>query len=655
MSALFGLFHLNGQPVQKQDFKRMSQVLAPYGPEREGIWMEGNVGLGHRLICFTPQDRFERQPLVHSSRKWVLVFDGRLDNRQELIHTLDINTEEAPSMPDSRLVGYAYEKWGEQCVHHLIGSFVFAFWDIWEKELFLARSPVNKRALFYHKTSHCFAFSSMPKGLFQLPHVPREIDEEVLADYLAMAPPDPKRTFYQHIYRLPSGHWMRVNPNRLNIGQYWKPDIYSEIRYPQDNDYVEAFKEKFHQAVKSRLRSLTPVGVMMSGGLDSSSVAVTAASMLGENGKRLTAFTEVPQPGFKGPIGKNRYADETPFVREIARGQANLNLNLVRTDGRFYLEGLDSFFEAAEGPFPNASNRLYIEAILNQAQKQKIGVVLEGVQGNLTMSWQGSGLLSNLIYQKHWLQALHEAQAISHRGNACSTWRVLMAQGIMPLLPTPLWSLISSLRGKENKGLYSSSPPWAAYSPLNPIFAREKKVEARAHRKGHDFRFRLKRDTRALRFKTMTCFETFDILWAGYQALFGTETRDPTADTRIIEFCLSLPEEQFLHHGVSRSLIRRAMKGRLPSSVLWKKKRGLQTADWFERIKRAQAQIQETLKDIEKSPLASQALDIPRLWKLVENLPDAGSSTDEFMLKYRKVLESGLMTGCFIRWVEKGI
>jgi len=137
--------------------------------------------------------------------------------------------------------------------------------------------------------------------------------------------------------------------------RFWRVDSGRTIRYPLDEDYVEAFDDLFSRVVKSQLRASGPVGVMMSGGLDSSSVAAVAAPLLEEEGKDLAAFTEVPRPGFDGPLVRGRYADETPYVQAIARMHGNLRSHLVRTDGRMYLEDLDSFFAAAEVPFRNAT------------------------------------------------------------------------------------------------------------------------------------------------------------------------------------------------------------------------------------------------------------------------------------------------------------
>jgi len=652
MSAIFGLFHLNNKPVARQDLDRMRAALTAYGPDGGGIWTEGAVGLGHCLMCFTPEDRFERQPLVHPTGKWVMVFDGRLDNRPELMRKCNIRSAEAVSLPDSVFVQRAFEKWGRDCLRHLIGSFTFALWTPRDNSMFIARSPIHGRPLLYHKTPRSFAFATMPKGLFALPHIPRELDEEVLADYLAWAPHEPDASFYCGIKRLQAGHSLVVQLGGLKVQKYWEMDLQREIFYPHDDDYVEAFNELFEQVVDAQLRSLTPVGVMMSGGLDSSSVAATAVSLLKPMGKRLAAFTEVPRAGFDGPIVPGRHADETPYVEAIAQFTNNLDLNLIRTDGQFYLDNVSRSFDAAEAPFRNASNRVYWEAILREAQAQAIGVLLTGGQGNLTISWPGNSLLANLIRQGRWIRAIREARALKEKGEASSTSRAFIGRGIMPLLPTSLWDVLERFRRGENRVL-KSDPPWQIYSAINPDFAKENKVRERAQKMGFDFRFRPSPDTRTLRLKILPGLGILEGIGPGYNSMFGVDTRDPTVDVRIVEFCLSIPEEQCLRAGTSRWLIRRAMQDRLPSEVLWNKKRGLQAADWFERLYAAQGQVLHELERIERSDLGSRAIDLARLHHLVEQLPKPGSNGKELMQNYRMVLEIGLMTGRFIRWFEE--
>ncbi len=653
MSAIFGIFNFNKQPVSRDDLERMNRVLKPYGPEGGGIWQHGHIGLGQCQMHFTPEDKFEQQPLISSDGKRVLVFSGRIDNRKEIISTLGISLSEASVLPDSALILRAHEYWGYDCVSHLIGGFAFAIWNVTQQHLFIVRSPIYAPPLFYYDTPQALAFAIMRKGLFALPHVPRALDEQVLADYLAWVPIDPDLGFYREIKRLPTGHALHITSDGYKVKRFWELDLAKTIRYPNDDDYVDAFNDLFTQVVDDQLRSLSPMGIMMSGGLDSSSVAAVAAPLLKTRGERLAAYTEVPRPGFDEPIVENRYADETPYVQAVAAMYDNLELNLIRTDGQVYLDGLDDFFNAAEVPFRNAANRVYIEAILKTAQAQGIRALLSGGQGNLTISWDGGGLFPELLLHGQWMRAIGEARALAKSGFSRSMLRALIGQGLMPILPHAAWLTIERLRRRNDPPL-KADPPWAGYSAVNPAFAAEQRVAERAAEKDHNFHFRPPADPRFIRRDVITnAGNLFDGLFFGYQNLYGTTGLDPTTDQRMVEFCLNLPEDQYLKDGIPKRLIRRAMAERLPEAVLWNKKRGLQCADWFERLAGNLPKIRTALARMEGSDLARQVVDLPRLHHLVDAMGQSDANAQALMRDYRGVLDWGLMTGSFITWFEE--
>jgi asparagine synthase (glutamine-hydrolysing) len=647
MSAIFGLIHFDGRPAAARDLDLMGAALAAHGPDGNGSWTGEHVGLGQRLMCFTPEDRLERQPLVSTEGQYVLVADGRIDNRPELMHELDVQPAEAGDMPDSAFILRCYRKWGLECCRHLVGDFVFALCDSREGHVLIARSPMSTRSLFYHAAPGTFAFASAPKGLFALPWIPREIDRQYLADYLVRVPQEPGRCFFAGLGELQSGHTILVRRKGFTLRQYWQPDLFRETRFPRDSEYVEAFNTLFDRVIADHLRSLTPVGVMMSGGLDSSSVAVTAAGLLSPQGKRLATFTEVPRAGFDAALAHGRYADETPFVQAIGRKYDNLDLNLVRTNGCFFLDDIEPFFDANEAPFRAARNRVWWEAIMRQATCKGVRVLLTGLPGNFTISQGGEGLLPQLISQGKWIRATRQARACARQEGGPSALKVL-ARGAMPLLPSPLWLIAARLRQPGN-GVHRTSQPWRAYSPIHPEFARLHRVEERASPKGHSFHLRRPRSTRADRYECVQRAEP-GLISRCYEALFGVQTRHPTGDVRIVEFCLSLPEEQYQLNGMSRSLIRRAMKDRLPPEVLANQRRGKQAADWFEAANAARFRMLDELARIEHSELAARALDLNRVRGLLRQMPELDAGPVSF--SYFGILAWAFMTGSFLRWFE---
>ena len=174
MSGLFGVVHLDGRPVEGADLDRMSLALAHHGADGVAIRVSGAVGMGQRSRWFTPEDRLDRPPLRSADGSRLLVADVRIDNRRELLAELE---GRADRVGDARLLLAAFERWGEECVDHLVGVYAFALWDERERRLFLARSPIVAPALFYHEAPGVLAFATMPSGLLALPFVPRALNE----------------------------------------------------------------------------------------------------------------------------------------------------------------------------------------------------------------------------------------------------------------------------------------------------------------------------------------------------------------------------------------------------------------------------------------------------------------------------------------------
>jgi asparagine synthase (glutamine-hydrolysing) len=647
MSAIFGLVHFHGGPVARADLERMDAALSRFGTDGGGLSVTKSVGMGQRLMAFTNEDRFERQPLTSADGTLVLVSDARIDNRDELadaLYACSAGPATQDDTPDSALILRAYEAWGSECVGRLAGVFAFAVWDRRTRTLFAARSPIVAPTLLYHTTGRTFAFATAPGGLHALPCITRALNEERLADMLVqMDGSPPASTLYRHISRLPTGFRLMAGRDGVRTRCCWQPDLSREIRFSRDEEYPDAFNDLFERVVGAHLRSTTRVAVQMSGGLDSSAVAATAARLLARRGERLTAFTEVPGPGFSGPVPPGAYADETPFVEAIAAMHGNLDLNLMRTDGQLFLDELDILFPHLEAPLRNTSNRVWIESILREAARRDMKVLLDGLQGNLTMSWYGSGMLPGLIRSGKWGEAYRQVRTTR------SPWRALVVQGVLPLLPAPLWSAVERLRHPAAR----TEAPWLTNSAINPGFAKAQRVPERARERDFATRCRPGADSRMNRYRALAG-QDFGAYISAYRAMYGVDMRTPTADVRLAEFCLALPEDQYRRNGESRSLIRRAMAAHLPEMVLANRLRGMQAADWFERLTGQRDRIAQVLGRMEQGDLARRILDLGRIRLLFERMPVAASNQDDFFRDYQWVFQQGLMVGSFLCWFEDG-
>lgn len=281
MSGIAVILHLHDEPVADGQINQLVQAMAWRGPDHQGIWAEGCAALGAVQLWTTQEEWGVPQPVItpHGDH---LVMDGRLDNRVELGHALKISHPTLEKMSDADLLGAAYQQWGKDCVDYLAGSFAFAIWNPTNRTLFAARDPLGMRTFFYFWDGHRFYGASTLQSLRGLSFLKPALDEKYLWDYLTstfMGSFDPEATPFQEIRRLPAGHTLLLTDKGLDVTRYWKPWSLPPITYKRDAEYSEHFRSLFDQIIASHCRAIGPIGVALSGGMDSSAVVCIAKEL----------------------------------------------------------------------------------------------------------------------------------------------------------------------------------------------------------------------------------------------------------------------------------------------------------------------------------------------------------------------------------------
>ncbi|MBK1875657.1 asparagine synthase-related protein [Pelagicoccus mobilis] len=644
MSDFAGIFNFTPNPALRSNLEAMSLAMREHAFDSRDSWVLKNLGLAHQLLQRSPEDRYERQPLQEPP--YTIVGDIRIDNREELAAELGISSLKIPSLPDSRLVLLAYQKWGKNCFSKLVGAFSIAIFDHSKGELVLARDPLGQKPLLYHEGSDFFAFSTLSKALHAHPRIPRKLNEPKLAELLALNHNDHRTTVYDSIHRVPPSHFLKVTNGRIQIEKYYDLATIEPIRCKSDQEYLDLGRSIFEKSVKSALRSDRPIGAMMSGGLDSSSVACVAANLLAQEGVTLPTLTHVPQHP-KGDEGtQSQYFDETPLVHQIHKKTKNLRLNFVKSTGRTLFHELDRRQRLIGIPDRNPLNHIWIDQISELAEERGIRVLLGGARGNMTLSYNGIPHLSELAKKGNWIRLA-----------------TMLRQGAKELPGSPLRLLRNQLLAqyKPIVALHRLLNKddirylgWKGYSALNNKYAQEIDIDTRNERLGFDPRFLPPSDPRAFRIVLLTGPDYFGDFSRVLSGAFKTEIRDPMADLRLVRFCLSIPDEQYIKNGQPRSLIKRMMANVLPKSVLENKRKGLQASDWPERLLMAKPQIEAELALLQKSDTARRILDLDRMKNLVEHWPSGGWYERETTYHYHYLLPRGIVVGRFIRRFEEG-
>ncbi len=635
MTAIAGLIAWDGRPAGPPVRKALA-ALRLHGRDGEGLWDGGEVALGWRQTILTAEDRGDSQPRRGGDGRFQLVFDGRLDNREELAQRLSLPV--VRDWPDSRLVMAAFEQWGKGCVPQLLGDFAFAVWDSHERELFLARDHIGVRPLFFHSNARFCMFASAASGLFANPDVPRDIDDNLFALHLAAIPFLPGETFYAGISRVPLAHTVTISRAAVRTACHWDPDAIAELHYKHDDDYVEAFREILDAAVRCRLRTIHPIGSQLSSGLDSSTVAVTAARLLAEDSRTLTAFSAVPPAGWRPTLETDAIVDEGLPAARLA---ASCGFDHVRVEAKPELDfaAHDRHGDVFEAPRRTFANVGWIEKLNQTARARGVRVMLGGGFGNRTISHDGLVRLQQLARGREFA-TLARTWAGLHR-HAGMDYRALARQSFGPLLPDWLWEAALFLTGR---------PPqtYMMRCGLHPDLF----TAAQLKRLGRD---RLANPTNSRRMDVAmmraVCSRSPDIasIWGSSLAAFDVETRDPTADRRMIAFRVAVSERQFLDHGEPKWLLRRAMRGTLPDFILDQRHHaGRQAAEWFDSATRTLPGINEEIERLAANQRTAAIVDIAWLRKLVDNWPTDIGYSDARARPYRRFLIV-ILAGRFLR------
>jgi asparagine synthase (glutamine-hydrolysing) len=661
LSAICGFWRLHGSADARRVGAAMLESLRAHGPDGGALKSfearnsldagarslrrgREDVALGHRLLKITAEDELEAQHLVGESVKdgdtafW-MVADARLDNRAELGRWLGIRPRELAALADSAVLLRAWQRWGEKCLQRVVGSFAFAVWDARAQRFFLARDHAGDRPLYFAKTAEFFAFATTARAVRACPGISSELDEGTLVRDLIGLPPEYPRSRFREVQEIAPGHCLVAG--RDGSGQistvhrrYWNIDALRPVRFVRDEEYVEAFREIFDEAVRCRLRTTGAVATELSAGLDSGAVASTAAGLMAGSGATLEAYTAVPCAGFSGTVPRGLIGDEGEFAAEVAGMYANVRHTRVDARGSNMLRELARIFPLLDLPHAAALNSVWSHRIYDCARASGAKVMLTGALGNFAFSYAGGEELHGLFRRGRWIAMVRRAWALRRAG--VSSGRDAVSQTVLGVLPWELRQRLDPLI----RGVVVS---WSA---LQPEFAPDAVEQMRRH-------LFLRRGGLPHLMATAFQINQYGDYNAAAGAGWGIETRDPTGDKRVFEFCAAVPAEQFTADGRGRSLARRAMRGWLPLATLDRKEKGTQAADWYECLGAIRGELLAELADLRESAMARRLIDLERLRGALEDWPKTGREAAEKADVYQSAIPRGLAVGYFIRRVEE--
>ena len=639
MNGILGYIRLDGDPVVSKKLETMREGMAYWGVDGSAEWSDGLAGLGCQFCFCTPEEKAPLLPYHDQERGCVLTAGAFLDNREELVDELGLSGKERRDLPDTLLIYRAYARWGEDCVHHLLGDWHFALWDMKNRQLFLARDHHGNTGVCYTQGSGFFAFASSRKPLIALPEVPKVPNLLRIAQVLTSWPGDGVLTAYAGIFRLPPAHCLTLADGKVLIKHYWHPQDAPGVHFPKEEDYLEAFLEHYDRAVRVRLRSNTSICATLSGGLDSGSVCSLAARALAETGQRLTAYTSVPLEDTTPYTPKHRFGDEFPFAQATADLAGNIDLVRIIAAGVSPLAGIVRMLEVHDEPGYTAGNQFWIVDLLQQARDRPSRALLTGQGGNATVSWTGGEvnlwpflLPGKLLQFKQTFLELKKRQGLTSLG------------GLKRFLAAPL---ISPLRSRLSYGMGVKGPAFLQYSAIQPHWAQSLGLERLMQTQGHNPYFPSGYDPLSTRYQIIRPGQSIlGALWGEHSGAYGLEVRDPTRDKRLLEFCLGIPDLYHFDGGLDRAVIRRAFQGLLPDKVRLNRRWGLQAADICCRLRQQSPSLKAALERLDRHALAPGILDLPKMRRVLQAVQ--GGTTPANTSEAGTIFLRGLGVGMFL-------
>jgi asparagine synthase (glutamine-hydrolysing) len=601
VSVQFGRWNFDGRPTDTEYLAKAGEMIVPYGPDGGGAYIKDGAGILFRAFHTTKESRTEAQPhITHSSV--VITWDGRLDNRAEIIRELrDILTT---ASTDVSIVAAAYERWGTGCFAKLIGDWALSIWNPRDRSLILAKDPIGTRHLYYAFDQGQVSWSTILDPLVLLAGKAFALDEEYIAGWLSFFPAT-HLTPYVGIHSVPPCTSVLIRAGKHTVSKYWDFDPGKRILYRSDSEYEEHFRTVFAESVCRRLRSNCPVLAELSGGMDSSSIVCMADAIIARGVAETPRLDTISYYDDSEP----NWNERPYFTRvEEKRGRIGCHIDVGKQESfKFELE--DDRLAATPGSgsgHPSEGGRQLAAYMTSQGNRP----VLSGIGGDEVMGGVPTPTpeLEDLLARAHFRALAHQLKVWAL--NKRKPWFHLFFEAARAFFPPAVVGVPKCKRPAR----------W-----LNAVFVKRNRTALQ----GYERRLKL--------FGPLPTFQENLLTLHGLRRQLACdslpsdpprEKRYPYLDRDLLEFLYAIPREQLVRPGQRRSLMRRAFVGIVPDELLNRKRkafvaRGPMVAvatDWVGLAEMTQHMVSSSLKVVDEQRI-SEALHKARQGQEVAMVP----------------------------------
>ncbi len=543
MSGFIGIFNTDGAPVDSELLNRLTGSLTFRGPDAQAVWRQGPVGFGHTLFRTTWEARYERQPFTLDQQVWI-VADARVDAREDLVRALGLDDPlPLAQTPDVELILRAYFKWGERCLDYLIGDFSFAIWDGRLGKLFCARDRFGVKLFYYARKNSCLVFSNTI-------------------------------TFFTDIQKLPAGHQFTLTATHFERRKYWQLVEPETVRFRNDEDYIEGFRERLDEAVSDRMRT-DNVAIFLSGGLDSTNMTLASRRVTQRKGIHIK---------FKGftTVWDSLIPDNERYYSGLAARALKIPVEHLAQDAHRPYDGWECRFPQPE---PSHDPLLLWETDFYKHSANFSRVVLYG---------EGA---DEVFRPFNLFTLLRHDQSLQTLVDFCNS---IFRHNVFPAVGTGLCALWKSWR-RTGEVPKPQLPKWLSKDFVARLSLTER-WRIRDHR--NDPLDALATGSK-VRFITPLWENVLTKCDMGFYG-FPIEVRLPYLDSRVVLFGLGLPNMSWTHN---KYLLRRLGRGILPDEIISRPKTALR-ADPVAQSLRHNKELLINLSGLFLSPILEEILDV---------------------------------------------
>lgn len=552
MCGIAGIIQQNPVSFHPEHLEKMSAALSHRGPDGTKCWQNssGKVLFGHCRLAIIDLSAAAAQPM-HYLDRYTIIHNGEIYNYIEVKAELQKKGYQFRSASDTEVILAAYDHYGDECIDHFDGMFAFAIWDETEQGLFVARDRFGEKPFYYSFNGQQFVFASELKALWAA-GIPRKPNQQMLFNFITIGytdnPSRPEETFFENIFKLPAASTLYYTPatRELVIEKYWDIDVAAQKKEIRDNEAIEQFRDLFSASVKRRMRSDVAIGTSLSGGLDSSSIAATLSSIIGQGTptKSFTTFTAV-FPDFA--------KDESGYASQVAK-QFGLQQRTVEIGVNDFVNDWEKFLHFQEEPFGSASAYAQYK-VFELAKQEQVKVLLDGQGADETLAgytkyykwyWQE-------LFLKRKLLASGELKAARQMGVSEQFSFKNVIAALFPDIASAVLEkqyLAHALRQEDLSKDFVQLQSKEAYYSAPGIFSLNGVLYFNTCMHGLEELLRLA-DRNAM--------------------AHGRELRLPFLDHTLIEFIFALPSHFKIRKGWTKWLLRQSMNDVLPKEITWRK------------------------------------------------------------------------------------